>query len=605
MATELSSYYMYEASQKQGEPLRRFTIGNSDYTCFVGRWPTLKTSWDRLRPIRLSMTCANGERDFNFLREDPTKMRDLVKLELGFPQGTALYADLVSYAHGLLVDSESDSGLCVEFGVTIGGIGTSVSLVSNANSYFGAWSFAVNSYNDLVFSTWDQTGQVHSTIHPLGGVGTYYISGSIQPYLKTLAVNGIIVSSDFSVASYAIATGQPLSIGIDPRNNTVTGLPNSSSIHGLLLYDAVPPDAVTIYKRYLSTEVTSPAPVLKVPFTSNLQDSLSTRSFITVGSCGIRSISEPLKPFTKGGSEPEMLTILEGSIESIEYDDAKVRIAVSDKFSQLQERIVGTSDVPVEYTGSNYLVSDIAWWLCTSYGGLSSVESTSNPDIDFNSFQEWAEVFSSDSVFLNAKFTGTKVSEGLRKISRVSKSAVYQEDNKLFFRQFSVLGSEQTYLDDSILKKVTVTLDDKDIVNRQFVMAGYDVTSRYHTVSVFEQSSASVNSFGLREAVEKDQSMWLVNSVSARYIAQRVTSIKDRPYEVIGVEVPLIGVLRQVGEMVVLTDDHLGIVKEPYRIMGRTLNMDTGGVSFYGDASQILNGFRLDFSNLDGTDVLS
>ena len=53
---------------------------------------------------------------------------------------------------------------------------------------------------------------------------------------------------------------------------------------------------------------------------------------------------------------------------------------------------MGTEDAPITFTDSS-LPSDLFWAICVSYGGLSAVESTSNPDIDFAAYQEWAEVF--------------------------------------------------------------------------------------------------------------------------------------------------------------------------------------------------------------------
>jgi|GEM_PF-4037381 len=309
--------------------------------------------------------------------------------------------------------------------------------------------------------------------------------------------------------------------------------------------------------------------------------------------------------FTHPTSGAETITLIAGKVEKFTMSKGTMRLTLADKFKAFNERVVGTSDNPVSYTGSNYLVSDIAWWLCTSYGGLDSTKSTANPDIDYANFSDWASVFSGDSVFLNARFTGMKVTEALRKISQITRSAIFPENDLLQFHRFSFINSYAKTLDNDTIIDLSVGVDDKDITNRQYMALDYDVTSRYHKSTVVAASSASVNSYGVREASFADASMWYVNSLSAINFCERVTTTQDEPYSKIKVRAPLVGMLRQIGEMVYVTDDQVGISNAVYRIMNRTFNMNTGEVSFGADPSQLLNAFRLDYSALDGSDVLS
>lgn len=308
--------------------------------------------------------------------------------------------------------------------------------------------------------------------------------------------------------------------------------------------------------------------------------------------------------FTHATSGDEMITVFAGKTDKFTMSKGAIKLTLADKFKQLTERVIGTSDNPVSFVGSNYLLSDIAWWLCTSYGGLDATTSTANVDIDWTSFADWANVFSSDSVYMEARFTGMKVTEALSKLSLMSQSAIFQENEKLNFHRFSVANSYASTFDNSTLKDLQLTVDDKKVINRQYVGLDYDVSSRFHKSTIIDESSASVNSYGLKESIYNDQSMWYVNSLSAINYAQRITTTKKEPYAEANGIVPLVGLIRQIGEMVYITDPQVGISGEGYRIMERSFNMHTGEVRFNADPSQLLNLFRLDVSALDSSDVL-
>src|SRR3972149_7514309 len=97
--------------------------------------------------------------------------------------------------------------------------------------------------------------------------------------------------------------------------------------------------------------------------------------------------------YTHATSGDELITLYSGDIDRVLYKKGAWAVQTLDKFKQFTERVVGASNSPALYTGSNYLPPDIAWWLCTSYGGLSAITSTTNPDIDYQSFLDWAAVF--------------------------------------------------------------------------------------------------------------------------------------------------------------------------------------------------------------------
>ena len=90
-------------------------------------------------------------------------------------------------------------------------------------------------------------------------------------------------------------------------------------------------------------------------------------------------------------SDDELITLFSGKTDHVRFEGGKCNVTVTDKFKQLSDRVVGTSDEKVSYTGSNYLPADIAWWAITSYGGYDVTTSTANTDIDWDSWLAWSD----------------------------------------------------------------------------------------------------------------------------------------------------------------------------------------------------------------------
>jgi len=308
--------------------------------------------------------------------------------------------------------------------------------------------------------------------------------------------------------------------------------------------------------------------------------------------------------FTHPTSGDELITMFSGKGQTVKYRDNKIDITIVDKFKQLSDRVIGSSDVPVEYLNSNYLPSDIAWWLVTSYGGYDTTTSTANIDIDWDAFAEWASIFSEGSVFVEARFDGQRVNEALRKLGRQTSSNILIQDDKLTFFRWTVADSNTTAFDSSNIKDVELEVVVDDVVNKQFVFADYAPSSDFFQISVVDQDSSSVNSFGIKEHVEEDKNVWHVNTVSALDLAQRRTQVNGEPFNRLKIESGLSGIQRFIGETVTVVDSHLAL-NEGYRITGMEVDMNVGQINFMADRSQYFGAFTLDVSTLDGPDVLT
>lgn len=318
----------------------------------------------------------------------------------------------------------------------------------------------------------------------------------------------------------------------------------------------------------------------------------------------LRSEAEVQFGFTHTSSGDELITQYLGKTSRVKFARGAIDITLTDKFEQLGSRVIGSSDDPVTYAGSNYLPADIAWYAVTSYGGYSAIESTSNPDIDYESFTDWRDRFSADATYMNANLEGLKCLELVRKIGRHTLSAIYTKEGKISFQRFTIGDANVSSLNSDNLQDLTVEFSDRDMVNRQYTYADYSVESDYWQTNVLVEDATSVNSYGPKEETEKDDNIWYVGSGGALNLGQNITQVRGEPYDKLTAMTYLHGFTRLVGETIHVKDDFMTI-DSAYRVMGREVDMDSGKTKFYLDRSQFSNEFILDTSSLNGDDVLT
>lgn len=338
--------------------------------------------------------------------------------------------------------------------------------------------------------------------------------------------------------------------------------------------------------------------------TIDLTNEDKTFNFFIQDKTKLRSSCAVKMGFEYAVGSDEYVTMFSGRLDAVRFRDGRVSLTIVDKFKQLSERIIGDSTTPANYTGSSYLVHDLAWYFVTSYGGYSAVRSTSNPDIDWASYNSWTAAFSTDNVRMKARLEGQKCTEALHRIANLTQSAIFVENDKLKFVRYTLADSSAITLDADSIMDVDYVIDDRELINRFYVGADYDVTSDYFKITVVTADSASVNSFGLREDNIFEKNIWLTDSVSALNLSQRIiqsSKIIDGQYSV---RTPLNTLVATIGDTITFVDSALGI-NEVYRMMSETVDMESATKSMQIDQSQLLSSFRLDYSALDGTDVLS
>ncbi len=303
--------------------------------------------------------------------------------------------------------------------------------------------------------------------------------------------------------------------------------------------------------------------------------------------------------FTHVSSGDELITIYSGRLKNVKYSRETLILRLQDKFSELGTKKVGQSDVPVSLTSQ--IPTDIAWTLLTCYGELSNVASTNNIDINYAEFLELAAVYSGDSILCAAQYEGMAVNKALNNLAEYTDAAIWDKgDGKISFARFGEISSLDAVYQASQYTDIVPKIDDIHLINRQHVYGDYDVTSKFWKINVLDESSSSVNSYGLHENIMKFEDIWYVNSDSALNMAQRKVLIFSDPPRDIKLDMPLMGVYRDISETVRITNDFLAITSVAgFRVTEKTIFMEKGEVDFRLTNAAALESFALDVNFLD------
>ena len=556
MEYAVSSWFVEQAASENPPVKRVFTIGDSDYTDFVLRWPSITRQWNELKPTNVTISLANEAQTFNFFRDVKTKIQDTCRVKIGFHN-----PNLIRNSHQIDMDlwtnraristavysSDGTSLIYKTDAVSLSYFGHSVLASSNETAAGKTFTFAV----DLKAS---DTSSGKPGIVALYG---YNSTGSLD-----FAASAIFTLDPTTFFRKSVTN--VFTLGMDVR--TIVVRFDERSLSGNIWSGSE-----SFYIRNPQLEVGAVA--------NSYQAHVGTWFF-----------DELIAPFT-------------GKVTGVEYSDGACSLRITDKVQGLSDRIVGTSNSAAIFSSSNLLASDIAWTLCTCYGQLSAVASASNPDIDYASWLAWAAVFSSDTVTMGARFTGQKVTECLRKLAEHTQSAVFLSDDRLTFFRWTTANTRLVTLDSRHIKGVNADLKADGIVNKQWVEFLYNPSSENWSASVFAADTPSVNSYGTREYVEKDESVWYVSSASALNLAQRRLYTGAQPVDGAEIKTVLVPLHLQVGDTIAVVDPLLEL-SAGWRIMKHTLNLEDGSMNLSIDASQVATPFILDYSALDGADLL-
>jgi hypothetical protein len=299
----------------------------------------------------------------------------------------------------------------------------------------------------------------------------------------------------------------------------------------------------------------------------------------------------------------EGLPIFTGFVYGSKYSSNRCIIDARDRLWDFTQLKVGDTDSIVEIPASGGVTpSEIAWTLCTCYGGLDTTKDIANPDIDWMDFQYWAQQFSTNNILTHGRYSGEKIIEALEDLVKYTSSAVnIGGDGKLHFVRYEEVNSlDYTWTENETIK-LSVDVNKRRLVNKQWVYWDYDPGSDYFAGKVSHEDSLSVNTFGLYEEIEQRETIWYVDTPSALNIAQRRIALYSTPPKYFILETGLDGVWRAMGETARLNSDFYNVTSAAgWRIVARDLHLNEGRVINYLDEATVLNAFYLDVSTLDG-----
>lgn len=276
----------------------------------------------------------------------------------------------------------------------------------------------------------------------------------------------------------------------------------------------------------------------------------------------------------------ELMDLFKGKIESSRMSGGQLSISLLDRFKGFTETILGdtTSGGALQFVNSDHLPGDLMWTMVTCYGGFDTTQSSANTDINYASFIDWKNIFIGDSILLNAKFTGQKMSDFMTKMGKVLDSSFIFENNKLKFYRGSIqVSSEFNNLDNSSIKKVEVRLDEKKIVNKFRASGGWSVDSNYYTINQTDVDSASQVTYGVRDDKLEDSVVWLSDEASALNLAERYVFKGRNPLLNYEIKSTLGALYYRIGDGLNFDDQQLDVASTTnFYVEGFGVDMDTG-----------------------------
>jgi hypothetical protein len=309
--------------------------------------------------------------------------------------------------------------------------------------------------------------------------------------------------------------------------------------------------------------------------------------------------------FTINNSD-EVLTVFTGNLTRIRNSGgAKVNLTFRDKMNPLKKRSIGSSNSgsQISFTGSDWNPADMFWTIVTSWGRLSEVASTSNPDIDYSAWLDWkTNLTVATPVTLQGYFEGDSVVNALEKIAELTNSIIIAEGNgKIFTYKFvpELTTSPQSYSDDNIIEEIEREINVNDLVNDAKVLFAYNPSSDTWGGEVTRVVTSSVNTYGVYNKVYDDTTIWHSTSASANNFLLRHSRFLSEPIEKISFNTNLRGLIVKMGDSIEVTNAILSYNAVPFKIVGSDIDMNTGMVEI--DAEEDYdsqNWFFLDHATL-------
>jgi len=187
-----------------------------------------------------------------------------------------------------------------------------------------------------------------------------------------------------------------------------------------------------------------------------LEDSDSSWAYL-VNSAGLKRKGRLDLEVSALGSSAS-LTLFQGRGDSFEFISSKVNLNLADRLAKALRGQLGSGFWPIAFIESTWNPADLVWALVTSYGGLSALQSTSNPHISYSDWQNYKTACSSRQFQIQAFFQGEDLISPLQEIAKITDSIFFvNNEGKLVCKkletatQVAEIGSAE-YIADPIIR---------------------------------------------------------------------------------------------------------------------------------------------------------
>lgn len=229
------------------------------------------------------------------------------------------------------------------------------------------------------------------------------------------------------------------------------------------------------------------------------------------------------------GDPTNVLTLLDGNVDSVRYDKATAILAIKDHANDWLDKKMGSNQYPAVYYAQTWSADDLVWDILRDHAGLDGTANPSNPDIDFTSFAAWRDQHTVIKKFaMEARPTGHTVAAILMKICQHTHSYIYNNrDGKVAFAPPFQPGYSYDEGNTAGGRNLTVTKD--NIINTISVRYAYNSTlDEWVFVTTEATDAGSIAQFGTFPIVIEDRIVWHMQIDSAE--SDRDDTLREYAY---------------------------------------------------------------------------
>ena len=329
-------------------------------------------------------------------------------------------------------------------------------------------------------------------------------------------------------------------------------------------------------------------------FTIDMENASGLMNDLNQNRANLRKTGDVMYGYQTTPSSADVISIGTGKLTNVSYDNkngAKLTFKTRlDTLAQDKVSIDTTSRQGANFTTSNHNPADLLFHIMTasSYGGgYSSIASYTNPVINYDSWKAWKDQLTSESITVRGFIPhGTNYQKTIQALAEITDSAIYVEaDNRLFFARYLTGSNSFTAVaSENDIISMTATVNAYDMCNQYSVPMSYSVTSNRLSDSpsgtVTIVNTSSINSFGTISKEPVSKLFWYTSSANAVALANRVTVRRREPEVAVKITTPIKYLNQQLTDIMRINVSELGLVDQPYTIIGETINLEQDTIIF-------------------------